>query len=223
MTQEELDALMSQTIDDANTPPEVQNKSTGKNTIHPNPQDYTKDTAHYWPMPATDENKMVSQLDNVTRESEEKASQIFDIIDEVSQKASDNTQLVHKQIDVFEKNIKLFSALHNKFPDVKAFKSHKERNDKALEDANEIARVLESVNFDLMDVMDIMQFQDIHRQKIERVINVMRSLSSYMNILLEGNIDDSRRVASAQHIHGDTHNEVVSDQDIETLIAQFHV
>jgi len=66
-----------------------------------------------------------------------------------------------------------------------------------------------------------MQYQDIHRQKIERVINVMRSLSRYMNTLFEGKIDDEKRVSSAQHIIGDTHNDVASDEDIEALLEQF--
>jgi len=72
-----------------------------------------------------------------------------------------------------------------------------------------------------MNVMDIMQYQDIHRQKIERVINVMRALSKYMNTLFEGKIDDDKRAPSAQHLSGDTHNEVASTDDIEALLAQF--
>jgi hypothetical protein len=72
-----------------------------------------------------------------------------------------------------------------------------------------------------MSVMDIMQYQDIHRQKIERVINVMRALSNYMNSLFEGRIEDKKRVSSAQHIVGDTHNELASNEDIEALLAQF--
>jgi len=65
-------------------------------------------------------------------------------------------------------------------------------------------------------------YQDIHRQKIERVINVMRALSTYMNQLFSGNIDDSKRVASARHLPGDSATEdVVSSDDIEALLASF--
>jgi len=66
-----------------------------------------------------------------------------------------------------------------------------------------------------------MQYQDIHRQKIERVINVMRALSKYMSTLFEGKIDDEKRVSSAHHIIGDTHNDLASVDDIEALLAQF--
>ena len=69
--------------------------------------------------------------------------------------------------------------------------------------------------------MDIMQYQDIHRQKIERVINVMRALAQYMNSLFEGKIDDSKRVSSAVYIAGDNKEDIASDDDIEALIASF--
>ena len=73
-----------------------------------------------------------------------------------------------------------------------------------------------------MNIMDIMQYQDIQRQKIERVINVMPALTTYMNHLFAGKIDDAKRVTSAVHIHGDTTTEdVVSSDDIEALLASF--
>ena len=74
----------------------------------------------------------------------------------------------------------------------------------------------------LYEVITIMQYQDIHRQKIERVINVMRALSGYMNALFEGRIDDDARVSSATHLPGDTSTEdVVNNDDIEALLASF--
>jgi hypothetical protein len=42
-----------------------------------------------------------------------------------------------------------------------------------------------------------------------------------MNRLFEGKIDDTKRVKSATHIHGDENEEIVSEDDIEALIAQF--
>ena len=63
--------------------------------------------------------------------------------------------------------------------------------------------------------------QDIHRQKIERVINVMRALSRYMSLLFEGRLDDTKRVSSATHIQGDSTENVVNEEDIEALIANF--
>ncbi len=242
MTQEELDALMSGDIDDMDSFEDEQSTSVqddlevaedesfdeleaeedvGVKKDREEPVGYTKQTAHHWPMPATDENKMVHQLDDVTKESEEKASEIFDIIDGVSNKLMESEDFVNTVVETLESNIKLFITLNKKFPDVEAFAVQLEKNTTALDEANQIADALQSGGDSIMSVMDIMQYQDIHRQKIERVINVMRALSNYMNSLFEGRIDDDKRVSSAQHIAGDTHNELASNEDIEALLASF--
>jgi len=242
MTQEELDALMSGDIDDidglddeiddeisdvadeADTLAEdlalagVESNETADDSV---PAGYNDDTAHHWPLPATDENKMVHQLDDVTKESEEKASEIFDIIESISNELMEKEENVQKSIDTFTANVELFSTLTEKFPEVEAFKTSLAQNEDALNSANETLEALQTSGDSIMSVMDIMQYQDIHRQKIERVINVMRALSKYMNTLFEGKIDDENRVSSAQHIAGDEHNDLASTDDIEALLAQF--
>ena len=237
MTQEELDALMSGAVDDIDALEDdvdeisAEQESTAlaiEETVKATakeddetPAGYTEDTSHHWPLPATDENKMVHQLDDVTKESEEKASEIFDIIESISNDMMEKEVNVQKSIDTFTANIALFTTLTTKFPEVEAFKTSLAQNEEALESANETFEVLQTSGDSIMSVMDIMQYQDIHRQKIERVINVMRALSKYMNTLFEGRIDDDKRVSSAQHIAGDTHNDVASTDDIEALLAQF--
>ena len=124
-------------------------------------------------------------------------------------------------VEVISSNVELFTTLSTKFPEVKAFAAQLEKNQNALDEANETIEVLQNSGDSIMSVMDIMQYQDIHRQKIERVINVMRSLSKYMNTLFEGKIDDDKRVSSATHIAGDTHSDLASTDDIEALLAQF--
>ena len=185
------------------------------------PDGYNDDTSHQWPLPATEENKMVHQLDDVTKESEEKATEIFDIIESISTDLMDKEENLNSITETLNSNIELFTTLSTKFPDVEAFKTQLEKNETALGEANDAVEVLQSSGDSIMSVMDIMQYQDIHRQKIERVINVMRALSKYMNTLFEGKIDDDKRVSSAQHIAGDTHNDLASNDDIEALLSQF--
>jgi len=235
MTQEELDALMGGDIDldelDDTVSESEENSETeetmlkgedgGADEESTEPKGYTEDTAHHWPLPATDENKMVHQLDDVTKESEEKASEIFDIIEVISNDMMEKEGNVQKSIDTFTANIELFTTLATKFPEVEAFKTSLTQNEEALASSKETLEILQNSGDSIMSVMDIMQYQDIHRQKIERVINVMRALSKYMNTLFEGRIDDDKRVSSAQHIAGDTHNDVASTDDIEALLAQF--
>lgn len=233
MTQEELDALMNGDIDDLDSlgddssnhskddlqDDEFDDEEESKSEVKQSSSESKKDTI--LPMPATNENKMVHQLDDVTKESEEKATEIFDIIDGVSNDLMDKEVNVKNIVAILKSNIELFTTLNKKFPDVAAFGDQLEKNRQGLEEIDVILETLQSSGDAIMNVMDIMQYQDIHRQKIERVINVMRALSNYMNSLFEGRIEDEKRVSSAQHIVGDTHNDLASNEDIEALLAQF--
>ena len=229
MTQEELDAMMSGEIDDIDGLEfeEVESDDSNQEKVSEDelndtvPNGYNEETSHQWPLPATDENKMVHQLDDVTKESEEKASEIFDIIEDISNNLMEEEEKLSSLIEVLGSNVELFKTLTSKFPDVNTFVSQLEKNESALLSANNTVEILQNSGDSIMSVMDIMQYQDIHRQKIERVINVMRALSKYMNTLFEGKVDDDKRVSSAQHIAGDTHNDVASTDDIEALLAQF--
>lgn len=239
MTQEELDALVNGDMDMGDSSESIeeeirQNEDTEDSVVEEvdvaqktdtvdknTPKGYSEETSHHWPLPATEENKMVHQLDDVTKESEEKASEIFDIIENISNELMEKEKNVQKTIDVLSANIELFSTLCTKFPEVEAFKTSLKQNEEGLESANSTIETLQASGDSIMSVMDIMQYQDIHRQKIERVINVMRALSKYMSTLFEGKIDDDRRVSSAQHIAGDEHNDIASTDDIEALLAQF--
>jgi hypothetical protein len=231
MTQEELDALMSgeevENLDEALEESKEELSYTGSDaqkvpvSEDDKPLGYREDTAHHWPLPATEEHKMVHQLDDVTKESEEKATEIFDIIECISTDMMEKEETLNSLVDVLNSNIELFTTLSAKFPDVEAFGSQLEKNNEALKEANETIETLQNSGDAIMNVMDIMQYQDIHRQKIERVINVMRALSNYMNSLFEGRIDDDKRVSSAQHLPGDETEDLASTDDIEALLAQF--
>lgn len=232
MTQEELDALMSGDIDldeayaesepeETPVPAEEPVETNEYNETDANK--YRVSALHSWPPPPpTDDNKMVHQLDDVTKESEAKASQIFDLIEGISNDLGDGEKGIKSVRTTLNSNIELFKTLSAKFPHVDAFKTQLEKNESAKEEAENILDILQNGGDSIMNIMDIMQYQDIHRQKIERVINVMRALSTYMNHLFAGKIDDSKRVTSAVHIHGDTSTEdVVSSDDIEALLASF--
>ncbi|WP_434580314.1 chemotaxis protein [Sulfurimonas sp. NW15] len=226
MTQEELDALMSGGVDMDDMSEEDEHTQDDENS-QDKEDESSKDPitagieAAELPLPATNENKMVHQLDDVTKESEEKASEIFDIIDNISSNLMEKEESLNTVSEILHSNIELFTKLCEKFPDVQTFQTQLEKNETALNEINGVIEVLQESGDAIMSVMDIMQYQDIHRQKIERVINVMRALSKYMNTLFEGKIDDDKRVSSAIHIAGDTHNELASTDDIEALLEQF--
>ncbi|MBN1840117.1 MAG: chemotaxis protein [Campylobacterales bacterium] len=240
MTQEELDALMAGELDDMQDDASdalVMDESEAvedtslvdsdalntekEKATHQLMQEYrTSSTVSWPPPPPTDDHKMVHQLDDVTKDSELKATQVFDKLETINNfmmSAEDNAKEVIKQID---SNIALFETLVAKFPKIEQFQKALEDNQEMKGRVEDILMSAQMAEDEVMMTMDVMQYQDIHRQKIERVINVMRALSKYMNALFEGKKDDEKRVSSAVHIHGDTSTEdVVTSEDIEALIA----
>jgi len=232
MTQEELDALMNgeldlDALDDAGAGDVAEESEAEDETLNEEGEDapkerYRASATQIMPPPATDDNKMVHQLDDVTKESEEKASEIFDIIDGISNALMDNEGTVASAQEAIASNIVLFENLTERFPEIAAFRNQLETNRRASEDIDSIAALLQESGDKIMMVMDIMQYQDIHRQKIERVINIMRALTGYMNNLFEGRKDDHKRVSSATHLPGDTTTEdIVTNDDIEALLESF--
>lgn len=159
------------------------------------------------------------QLDDVTKDSELKATEMMDKLESINNFFADSESLFKEINKAMDKNIDIFSKLNEKFPNVASFSEALELNNQAKKTAKDIVEALQSGQDEVMMAMDAMQYQDIHRQKIERVINVMRALNHYMSSLFEGKIDDKKRVSSAVHIEGDNTTDIVSNDDIEALIA----
>ena len=238
MTQEELDALMAGDLDDMDdTEPassmleneevaeeempsenvEDENDRNAMQMMH----EYRPSSTMSWPPPPpTDDHKMVHQLDDVTKDSEIKATQVFDKLETVNNFMLSTEENAKEVIKLIESNIVLFETLASKFPKIDQFQKALDDNRGMKERVEDLLMNAQMAEDEIMMTMDIMQYQDIHRQKIERVINVMRALSKYMSALFEGSKDDNNRVGSAVHIHGDmTTEDVVSNEDIEALIA----
>jgi hypothetical protein len=231
MTQEELDAMLSDPDGLDSIDEEASQASESKNdfinTLDEKQKkavaNYRADPTESWPPPPpTADHKIVDQLDQVTRESEEKATEIFDNLSNISDDMMDTSGLIKHMQDRLDYFAGIMDMVNKKFPNIKTFKEMHEEIYSFKRGVEQLENVIMSVEDATMNAMDTMQFQDIHRQKIERVVNVMRALSRYMNDLLEGKIDDDKRVQTAAHIAGDTStDDVMSNDDIEALIAQF--
>jgi len=227
MTQEELDSLMAGdvdvgAVDDMGFDEDMHIEEEAHPQKAESGENYRVSAENDWPPPPpTEDHKVVSQLDTVTRDSELKAGEVFDKLEEMSNESMQIESSTNSAIAIIKKQIELMDKLSASFPKINTFKESKEELQKGLTLLQGVVDSALSINDQTMMTMDIMQYQDIHRQKIERVINVMRALSRYMNKLFEGKIDDSKRVGSAIHIDGDTTTEnVVSTDEIEELIAK---
>jgi len=229
MTQEELDALMNggdfDSIDIEEEKPKSQEErdmELAKEILEQDPHDFKVSASMDWPPPPpSKEHQVVHQLDDVTKESERKASEIFDLLDAISNEAMNIEPYLKETLKILKSNAEIFEKLKEKFPRVPVFEDEYNKCKKSISVLNNSLDSLNVISDNILMTMDIMQYQDIHRQKIERVINVMRALSRYMNKLFEGKIDDTKRVSSAVHIVGDNTADVVNEDDIEALIASF--
>lgn len=234
MTQEELDSLLGSDMDDiaqGNQEQEAGSENQeGSRVALEDPtikgeakaEDFLIEQDVSWPPPPpTAEHKVVHQLDDVTRDSEIKATEMFDKLEKINNLDADVEEAFAEIQKFIISQEELLQKLHTKFPDFHTFNEQLEKATKVKANVQTISDSLQEISNISLDAMEAMQYQDIHRQKIERVINIMRALARYMSSLFEGKIDDNKRVSSAVHIQGDKTENVVNESDIEALIANF--
>ena len=172
-----------------------------------------------FPFPAESDTKVVTQLSQVANDSEEKVSQIFDVL---SLGLDNNNELrkAFKEYDSFiTAETNLLVSLNNKFPNIKIFDEHLKNIHTVKDSLEKLKALLNDEDMHIFQGMELMQFNDINRQKIERVMSVIRKLSIYLNNLFE---DDGKttNLPMAKHIHGDKTEDLVGD-DLDKLIAEF--
>ena len=205
-------------------------KSEPDNTTNPSVEDKDRDeigknwadskiNEGVFPLPADKDAKVVNQLTQVANDSEEKVSQIFDVLS----LSLDNNNDIRKKINDINSFInseaKLLTSLNNKFPNINVFDEHLKKSSEISEQLKELSNSLNEEDGKIFEAMELMQFNDINRQKIERVMSVIRRLSLYLNNLFEDD-SSSKEIVVAKHIHGDDNDDLIGD-DLDKLIAEF--
>jgi hypothetical protein len=174
-----------------------------------------------FPLPAEPDTKVVGQLSEVASDSEEKASQIFDVLSFILDENNEIQNGVKSLSGFVDSQITLLATLTQKFPNIAIFKEHLKTAQDLKNIQSDIDSRIDSENMKVFEAMELMQFHDINRQKIERVMSVIRKLSTYLNNLFE-DTGDHKEIAVAKHIHGDSTEDVVENDDLEALIAEFN-
>lgn len=172
-----------------------------------------------YPLPVKNENKVVNQLNQVADDSEEKASQIFDVLSFILDENNEIANYNKSMGEFIEKQTKLLTALTTKFPNINVFQANLEIAKELVETSNNLSAKVDAENNKVFEAMELMQYHDINRQKIERVMAVIKKLNSYLNGIFEDD-EDRAEVQIAKHISGDS-NEIVDADDLESLINQF--
>ena len=171
------------------------------------------------PLPVDNDSKVVNQLVQVANDSEEKVSKIFDVLSDILDN-NNNMQNNLKNQDVFIlSQIKLLQSLNTKFPDIDIFKTNLDTAVSLEGEMNELVGDIDNKNMQIFEAMELMQFNDINRQKIERVMSVIKKLANYLNNLFEDE-SNAPEVAVAKHIHGDENSDLAGD-DLDALINEF--
>ena len=173
-----------------------------------------------FPFPAENDTKVVSQLSQVANDSEEKVSQIFDVLSLTLDNNSDMRKRVKEYEEFVLSQNKLLSSLSNKFPKIELFKQQLEKVKSFESSLKDLKTSIDEVDMHIFQGMELMQFNDINRQKIERVMSVIRKLSIYLNNLFED--DNPRELPMAKHIHGDQDTQDLVGDDLDKLIAEFN-
>jgi len=171
------------------------------------------------PLPAEKDTKVVNQLNQVANDSEEKVGQIFDVL---SLGLDNNNEFRNKlsEIESFmASEAKLLNSLNSKFPNINVFQEHVNKIESVNESIAAIKNTMNEEDMKIFEAMELMQFNDINRQKIERVMAVIRKLSLYLNNLFEDD-GENKDIAVAKHIHGDSNDDLIGD-DLDKLIAEF--
>lgn len=127
---------------------------------------------------------------------------------------------VFKDYDNFiNSQVNLLNSLSTKFPNIKVFDGYLNSAKNTKETLKSINNLLNEEDNQIFQAMELMQFNDINRQKIERVMAVIRKLSLYLNNLFEDD-GNSKEIAVAKHIPGDDSDDLIGD-DLDKLIAEF--
>ena len=162
----------------------------------------------------------ISQLSQVANDSEEKVSQIFDVLSLTLDNNSDMRKRVKEYEEFVLSQNKLLSSLSNKFPKIELFKQQLEKVKSFESSLKDLKTSIDEEDMHIFQGMELMQFNDINRQKIERVMSVIRKLSIYLNNLFED--DNPRELPMAKHIHGDQDTQDLVGDDLDKLIAEFN-
>jgi hypothetical protein len=217
-----IDELLSSV--DNSEPAEVTSVSVSNTNNDDIGKDWTDDKIKngIFPLPVEEDTKVVNQLNEVATDSEEKATKIFDVLSNILDYNNDIQTDLNELNGFNEKQIAMLNSLSQKFPNIDVFKQNLDQAENMGKHIDGIGDKLNDGNTEIFQAMELMQFHDINRQKIERVMSVIRKLSTYLNNLFEDDDSNRAEVAVANHIHGDNTDDLMDDEDLESLITEFN-
>ena len=145
---------------------------------------------------------MISELDTVTSVTERESNKVMDQLDQISRLVSRQQQLITEMM------------------------RHEGAQSQGVQKAiHEVMSAGKEIQDKVFEVMDLMQFQDITRQKLERIVHHLRQIHDYIAELLGTGLKSDTERPSISHTIAQTgttpdENKAHADAVIEAFKSQ---
>lgn len=164
------------------------------------------------------EHRVIDRLDEINKESEEKVNKLFEKLEAISSEVDEVEELIERIKPYVNKHKEFMDFFVEHFPK-SSIKKNYEYFKNIINILNEIETKVNTIRDNTFDAMDILQFQDITRQKIERVISVIKALHEYLNSWFASDYEKTPRARVAHTIVDESEKDKV-DQEVEEIIKQ---
>ena len=164
------------------------------------------------------EHRVIDKLDEINKESEEKVNKLFEYLETITDELDKTEKLIKEIKPYMEKHKEFMDFFVEHFPKT-VVKNNYEYFKNIIDITKDIENSVSVIRNNVFDAMDTLQFQDITRQKIERVISVIKALHDYLNMWFDSSYDDKPRARVAHTIVDEKEKDKI-DQDVEDIIKQ---
>ncbi len=164
------------------------------------------------------EHKVIDKLDEINKESEDKVNKLFEKLETINEELDKTEEFIKSIKPYLEKHKEFMEFFVEHFPKT-VVKNNYEYFKSIIKIVDDIENSVSVIRDNTFDAMDILQFQDITRQKIERVMSVIRALHEYLNNWFSSSYDSIPRARVAHTIIDEEEKEKV-DQEVEDIIKQ---
>jgi chemotaxis regulatin CheY-phosphate phosphatase CheZ len=164
-----------------------------------------------------EDHRVVDKLDEITKESEEKVNQLFELLENAVSRIDAMDAELKKVKPYLDEHKKFMDLFVSAFPKASVNKNY-EYFSNVLKIFDEIQKTHEELKNYIFDSMDLLQFQDITRQKIEKVISVIQALHEYLNNWFASGSKVRARVAKTI---ADESQKPQIDQEVDDIVNSF--
>ncbi len=165
------------------------------------------------------EHKVIDKLDEINKESEDKVNKLFEKLEAINEELDQTEKYIQDIKPFLDKHKEFMSFFVEHFPKT-AVKNNYEYFKNIVSIIDNIENSISNIRDNTFDAMDILQFQDITRQKIERVMSVIKALHDYLNNWFSSSSYDNTPRARVAHTIIDENEKDKVDQEVEDIIKQ---